>query len=385
MKPTKTSMGLTIAASCLLVAACSLPVRSYRGSPVKTTALGQQPYKIQQITPAFLAAQAQEQAGKRHKVGTKNPVLQQALASYVYRVEPSDVLRITVWGDPAQTTVFSASSSDSGGSGYGFKVNADGGLYFPYVGDIHVAGDTVKEIRDRLSKLMTPYLKNPQVTVKVVDFNSQKYEIAGTVDKPGLYPITDVPLTVSQAIAAAGGVQHQTGIISAGNSIPRPIGDLSRVLYIHDDKTSVLNLRALNQFGDQSQNRLVRPGDVIQVPDNAFEQVHLIGEVQNPANYPLDDGRGNLAQILGYAGGLNLNTADPARIFIFRGAYRKPQVFWLDARSPDAMLLATDFELEPQDVIYVATSGLSAWNRVITQILPTVQTLQQTKTLLDIR
>ena len=46
------------------------------------------------------------------------------------------------------------------------------------------------------------------------------------------------------------------------------------------------------------------------------------------------------------------------------------------------MLLATDFELEPQDVVYVATAGISSWNRIVSQILPTVQTLYETKVLI---
>jgi polysaccharide biosynthesis/export protein len=127
----------------------------------------------------------------------------------------------------------------------------------------------------------------------------------------------------------------------------------------------------------------VSPGDIIQVPDNSIEQVHLIGEVLHPGNYPFDNGQLNLAQLLGDAGGLSLETADAARVFVFRGAYEKPQIYWLDARSPDSMLLANGFELQPQDVVYVATAGLVTWDRIITQILPTVQTLYETKVLVN--
>ncbi|EQD70738.1 polysaccharide export protein, partial [mine drainage metagenome] len=78
---------------------------------------------------------------------------------------------------------------------------------------------------------------------------------------------------------------------------------------------------------------------------------------------------------------LDLTTANPARIFVFRGAYEKPKIYWLNARSPLTMLLANQFELRPQDVVYVATSPVSAWNRIVSQILPTVETLYETKVL----
>jgi polysaccharide export outer membrane protein len=53
-------------------------------------------------------------------------------------------------------------------------------------------------------------------------------------------------------------------------------------------------------------------------------------------------------------------------------------VYRLDASSADALLLAVQFQLEPHDVVYVTTYGLTAWNRIVTQIFPTVQGLWQT-------
>jgi polysaccharide export outer membrane protein len=208
--------------------------------------------------------------------------------------------------------------------------------------------------------------------------------LAGAVVKPGLYPITNVPVTVSQAIVAAD-VLRETPSSNGNNKtvVPRPLADLSHVTLIRNGQRIALNLRAFYQNGDQTQDRLILPGDIVEVPDNASEQVHLIGEVVSPGNYPMNNGEVNLAQALGDAGGLNLTTANPSRIFVFRGAYEKPQVYWLDAGSPDAMLLATQFQLQPQDVVYVATAGVSSWNRVITQILPTVQALYETKVLVN--
>ncbi|HEX8725570.1 MAG TPA: SLBB domain-containing protein, partial [Gemmatimonadaceae bacterium] len=255
---------------------------------------------------------------------------------------------------------------------------------FPYAGTLKVAGETVDTIRARLALALQNYTKDAQIDVRVVGFRSRTYQLAGAVVKPGLYALTNVPLTVSQAIAAAGGEIRSLPTSGSGtltDLTSLPLADLSHVTLISGGTRQVLDLRRFYLYGDQTQDRLVHAGDIIQVPDNTNDQVHVIGEVAKQGNYPMSSGALNLAQALGEAGGLDLATSNPARIFVFRGGADSSRVFWLDARSPDAMLLATQFDLEPQDVVYVATNALSTWNRVIAQILPTVQTLYETKIL----
>ncbi len=384
------------------VTGCSLPGISFHGrhAPLSgTVGKGAKSgaYAVQRITPRLLVRLAR--AARRPASGAPNPELQSEIRHYSYHVAAHDVLRIMLWGDPAFASSgaigsslgaapgvgasATASGSRLGTSGVDFTVHSNGKIFFPYVGAVAVAGLTTTEIRVRLGKALEAYLKRPQASVNVVGFHSQFYQLSGVVRKPGLYPITTAPVTVAQAIQAAGGVLRTLpNALIGGNVIPRSVADLAQVVYIHAGHREVLNLRAFFADGDQRENRLLRPGDIVDVPDNAFDQVHLIGEVRSPGNYALDAGRLNLAQVLGDAGGINLRTANPARIFVFRGGYRKPEVFWLNARSPLAMLLATRFPLRPQDVVFVATSPLSAWNRVISQILPTVQALYETKVLI---
>lgn len=395
----KAGNALAVGALCLVLAGCSLPGFSFHGRHKRVQEYGKTAgYSVQAITPALLKAQAEKR--RQARVGQTNPALKKAISDYSYHVQPQDVIGVTVWGHPEfspgsapianlsqasdnssnNTAVTNAGAGSPGQAG--FTVQADGTIYFPYVGKLHIAGLTTEEIRAKLTKALKAYVVNPQIDVTVIGFHGQTYQLAGAVVKPGLYPITNVPITVSQAIQAAGGVLQTSPTISlASKASAAMLADLGHVVYIHDGKRSVLNLRNFFLYGDESQDRLVHPGDIIQVPDNSFDQVHLIGEVQTPGNYPIDNGQLNLAQALGEAGGLNLTTANPSRIFVFRGAYQKPQIFWLDARSPEAMLLATQFAMQPQDVVFVATAGISTWNRIITQILPTVQTLYETKVL----
>ena len=63
---------------------------------------------------------------------------------------------------------------------------------------------------------------------------------------------------------------------------------------------------------------------------------------------------------------------------MIRGDFQAPSIYKLDASSPDALLLATSFQMKPRDVVFVSTYELSRFNRVVTQILPTVQAIWQT-------
>lgn len=380
---------------------CSEMPNMHFGASIPDSAPPPGNYTVQAITPTLLAQLAPNEP--QNTVAQANPGLARAIKDFSYKVAPRDVLSIIVWGDPSQTALFrpaggaapttaAVPSATTPASAFpnasapvtGFKVNTDGSLYFPYVGNIIVGGKTTQEIQADITHRLEPFIQNPQVTVDVTEFNSQKYQLAGAVMKPGLYPVTDTPVTVSQAISAAGGIVMQVpNTVPGGNTIPRALGDLSHVVYVHDGRASLLNIRALYIDGDENQDRLVQPGDTIQVPDNSQEQVHIIGEVPQPGNYPLNNGVLNLTQLLGDAGEPSLITANPSRVFVFRGAYQKPEIYWLDARSPDALLLANKFELKPQDVVYVASTSLTDWNRVISQILPTVQTLYETKVLVN--
>jgi polysaccharide export outer membrane protein len=362
----------------LLLTACSTPGRNFSGS-LPSSKVKQQ-YNIKAITPELLVKMAESR--KQRQNGVADLTVKQAIDDYTYRVGPQDVLNVVIWDHPELTLPQGEYRS---AKATGFIVQSDGTIAYPYVGTMQVAGKTTSEIRRQLAKALKPYVKNPQVDVKVVGFHSKTFQLAGAVAKPGLYPVTNVPLTVAQALAKTGGVLRMAPTGNQKNVIPRSLADLSHVILVRDGRRIDLNLRAFYRHGDQGQNRLIQAGDIIQVPDNGFEQIHLIGEVRDPGNYPMNHGELNLAQLLGDAGGLNLASANAGRILVFRGAYQQPRVFWLNSASPDAMLLATQFELQPQDVVYVATAGVSSWNRIVTQILPTVQALYETKVLVHPR
>lgn len=203
---------------------------------------------------------------------------------YHYRVGAHDILNIYIWGHPEFDAPIGQAPSQQGANASlvptmapaGYLVNPDGEIYFPLVGYMHVGGKTTDQVRTQLVSALRKYIRNPQIDVRVSGFRSKKIYVMGEVNKPGLQPLTDSPMSITEAL--------------------------------------------------------------------------------------------NLAD------GLVQDSADPSHIFVIRGDYLRPDVYWLDASSPASLILGENFYLQPQDVIFVSTAGVSRWNRAISQILPTIQT-----------
>jgi polysaccharide export outer membrane protein len=89
----------------------------------------------------------------------------------------------------------------------------------------------------------------------------------------------------------------------------------------------------------------------------------------------MQDGKLTLADVMATAG-IDQQAADPERIFVLRRQQGGEAVaYHLNASEPAALILATTFSLEPLDVVFVSTAKLTRWNRVLSQLMPTVETL----------
>ncbi len=322
----------------------------------RTRSAGASEPAIVNITPSVIIGLVQAQRTTA-PVPAKDPLA--AIAdSYQYRVAPYDVLSVIVWDHPELTIPAGEyRSAESTGN----PVSAAGNIFYPHIGTVRVAGLTVDEIRTLLAQRLAEFVESPQLDVRVVSFRGKRIQVTGEVKEPGPVPITDVPLRVQDVIAAAKGLT--------------PDADPQRVTLSRAGTTYLLDLQAMYERGEVGQNWLVQDGDVVNVPDRTRNKVYVLGEVRRPSSRLMVKGRMNLAEAIGDAEGFNPTTSNPGEVYVFRGRYEAPLVYRLDSSSPDALLLASRFELAPQDIVYVAATRLSTWNRVVTQILPTVQAI----------
>jgi len=310
------------------------------------------------ITPSLIASykrRAQEQPAS-------NPVLDQDIASYDYEVSYGDVLSITVWDHPELTIPAGSNRSPSEAGNW---VHSDGTIFYPYVGRVKVAGLNVTEIRDILQERLAEYIQSPQVDVTVASFKSKRVYVTGEVKSPGVQPITNVPLTLLEAVSKAGGLTESA--------------DWTRVTLTREGKTTTYSLRDVYEKGNIGENIVLRPSDIVHVARNDASKIFVLGEVSKPTAINFGRSQLSLADALAEAGGFKQTTADASGIFVIRkapqGTGKIAQVFQLDAKNATALVLADQFELQPRDIVYVTAAPIARWNRLITQLVPSAQAI----------
>lgn len=202
-----------------------------------------------------------------------------------YIIGSPDVLSITIWNQ-----------EDLSGR---YTVEIDGTFTFPLIGRVQAAGLTLRKFEDELKGLLADgFFKNPQVTVAVEEYRSQRVFVVGEVRQPGTFPLTG-GMRLIEALATAG----STLVTASGEVVVvRAQGAGGPVLPGQDDTAEVISvdLRDL-QSGATSKNVLLRDGDTIFVP--LAETIYVFGQVGNPGSYPIQKDT-TVLQALSLAGGV---------------------------------------------------------------------------------
>src|ERR1700687_6034452 len=212
----------------------------------------------------------------------------QAPAVTDYVVGPQDILTIT-----------SYDQADLSGK---FSVEADGTFTYPLIGRFRAGGLTLRQVETGLKKQLKDdgYFRNPQITVAVETYKSQKIFVVGEVRLPGSYPLSG-DMNLVEALARAG----STLPTASGEAvIVHPAGHVSGpVLPTQENAENVvrIDLRDL-QNGAFAQNAALRDGDTIFVP--RAESVYVFGQVKNPGAYPLQQKNTSVLQALSLGGGV---------------------------------------------------------------------------------
>jgi polysaccharide export outer membrane protein len=217
-----------------------------------------------------------------------------------------------VVGSQDVLTITSYDQADLSGK---FTIEADGTFTFPLIGRFKAGGLTLRQVEDGLKKRLKDegYFRNPQVTVAVETYKSQRIFIVGEVRTPGTYPLSG-NMNLVEALARAGSTlptaSAEAVIVHASDSATGPTLPTSQ----DADNIVRVDLHDLQQ-GVFSQNTVLRDGDTIFIP--RAESVYVFGQVKSPGAYVLQQRNTSVLQALSLAGGVT-DRGSTGRIQIIR-------------------------------------------------------------------
>ena len=159
-----------------------------------------------------------------------------------YRIQPGDVLAISVWKEPdLQAEVL---------------VRPDGAVSFPLAGDQRAAGRTVDDLRQSIAQRLKQYIPDPVVTVTVRVLGGNRIYVVGKVNRPGEFPFSR-PLDVMQSLSLAGGATSFASVNDIRILRRAPDGKLISIRFRYEEVERGRRLE---------QNVMLESGDTVVVP-----------------------------------------------------------------------------------------------------------------------
>ena len=163
-----------------------------------------------------------------------------------YKLQPLDILNITVHGQPDLTTKT--------------RVGSDGFISFPLVGNVKVGGLTVEELENSLkASLEKSYLVSAQVLVFIEEYHTRQVSVVGQVNRPGKFNMPpEKDFTLLEAIAMAQGFTK--------DAYTKAI----KINRVQNGKENTLQVNASDIMSKGKKDILLEPDDVVVVPESFF-------------------------------------------------------------------------------------------------------------------
>jgi polysaccharide export outer membrane protein len=248
-----------------------------------------------QQSSAMVAADLNAKLGAGNRAPDLNPtgVREVPEGFEKLKLSPGYLLEMNIYNIPEMTSQL--------------RIDAKGFATVPLVGAVHLDGDTVPEAQNAIAALLVEkeILKDPQVSLNILEFSSRYISVLGEVQSPGRVELL-APTSLQNALASAGGETVQAG---SNIEIQHPTsgGELSSrvVEYTPGKDTTAL------------QNTLVEPGDTVMV--HRAGVIYVLGAVNRPGGYLMVNGGAlSVIEAVSLAGGTTLQASTSRAVVVRR-------------------------------------------------------------------
>lgn len=301
----------------------------------------------------------------------------------------------------------------------GYTVQDDGAIAIPDVGRIMLGGMTLEEAEAELFQALVENQIDPSFSLEIAEFNAQRVAVGGAVGKPTVVPVTLAPLTLEQAILAAGGVSapdrdyatirifregtiyqiplnaylsnpglQKTRLVAGDSLFVDTEYEYDKAQAFFEEQIKLGDYRraqrkaALDELETEIRLRRAALGEArsnyqarTDLGGVERDYVYLVGEVERASRFALPFGHhATLADALFDKAGYSSETGDPRQIYVLRDMDGDGQVtaWHLDASNAANFLLATRLEMRPNDIVFIAEQPITSWNRMIRQFVPSL-------------
>ncbi len=232
-------------------------------------------------------------------------------------------------------------------------VNEDGLINFFQLGRLNAEGKTLTELEDLIYKKVVETGGNTDFNLFISNFRSKHFSVSVGMKTKSI-PYTSTPIFLDQVL----------GDISVSSTVD------ARISIFRGDKKYILSYN--NLIRNTLKKVRIFPGDRIFINTLNYkpEKVLLVGETGAQRAIPINSNlRPSLSDTIFSGTVLNSTTSDFSQIYVLRKKKKSFQAFHLDITNPTRVSLANQFEMRPDDIVFVATQPLSLYSRTLSQIL----------------
>jgi polysaccharide export outer membrane protein len=239
-----------------------------------------------------------------------------------------------------------------------YTVSPDGSVTIPYVGQIAVSDLTKEEAQEFINNVLKDFYQEPETIVKIEAYNSSYVYLTGSINRPQSILLSEQPLKILDSLMRAGYVKDQKSYNK-------------KALLRRGDDVYNIDLYQLLELNKTELNIYLRKEDVLHITESDVDQAYAFGEFSRPGPIPVYKDL-TLTELFATQG-INQSTAKTKAIYVMREDVTKflhIDIYEIDLRNPAALIAANKFYILPNDIVYIPSTRLVEWNKVISLLTP---------------